>query len=194
MMKEITKQKTLIYILASVLTGLVFGLLSGLVFDYLPGYVVMWSILGVVIGSCITRVIFHICYKDYSAEMWQVAIYHLIAAIGIVGIIYADTWGWVSFFGALIVGMGLMALGSRFIKYYGGTLILYKIDNELRYYPRNNDPDADEDPTRPLVSYAGNALTLKEANEKGLIDAAAVARAELIKIYGITLKEEKKEN
>lgn len=190
-MKEITKKKTLIYALASGLTGLVFGLLSGLVFDYLLGYVFLWTILGIVVGSCITRVVFHICYKDFSAEMWQVAIYHIIAGVGLVGIIYADTWGWVSFFAALVVAMALMAFGSRFIKYYGGTLILYKIDNELRYYPQNNDPKADEDPSRPLVMYAGEALTLAEAKARGLNDEATAARTELIKIYGITLKEEK---
>lgn len=190
-MKEITKKKTLVYGLSSVLTGALFGLLSGLVFDYLPGYIVMWTIFGLVIGSCVSRVVLHIYYKDCSAEMWQVAIYQAIAAAGVIGLIYADTWGWVSFSAALIVAMVLMAAGSRFIKYYGGTLILYKINNELKYYPVGNDPKADEDTTRPIISLGGEALTLKQAEEKGLKTEAEAARAALAEIYGITLKEEK---
>ncbi len=191
-MKDLTKNKLLVYGLASVLTGVIFGLLSGLVFDYLPGYIVLWVIFGLTMGSCISRVVLHIYYKDCSAEMWQVAIYHVIAAAGIIGLIYADTWGWTSLSAALIVAMALMAAGSRFIKYYGGTLTLYKIDNELRFYPMGNDPKADDDPTRPIISYGGEALTLKEASEKGLKDAVETARAELVKIYGITLKEKEK--
>lgn len=190
-MKKMTKNKTLVYALSAFGMALLCGLLSGLVFDYLPGYIVLWSLFGAILGSCISRVIFHIYYEDCSAEMWQVAIYHVIAAIGIVGIIFADTWGWVSFFGALIVGMTLMACGSRFIKYKGGTLLQWTLENTQRYYPKGDDPKAEEDTSRPIITYAGQVLTLKEAMERGLFDAVENAKNELSRIYGITFKEKK---
>ena len=189
-MKQLTKNKTLVYVLSAVGTALLFGLLSGLVFDYLIGYVILWSVFGLVLGSCIGRVILHIHYKDNSAEMWQIAIYHFLIGVGIIGVIYSDSWGWTDLSAAVAVGAFLMAAGSRFIRYYGGTLILYKIDNELKYYPLDNDPKKEEDKSRPIIEFEGQALTLAEAKAKGFTDAVATAREELIMIYGITLKEE----
>lgn len=191
MMKKLTKDKMLVYILSSVGTGLLFGLLSGLVFDYLIGYVILWSAFGLVLGSCVGRTVLHIHYKDNSPEMWQITIYHFLVAVGIIGLIYTDSNTGVSLFLALIVGATLMAVGTRFIKYFGGTLILYKIENELRYYPTDNDPKKEEDKSRPIIAHNGEALTIAEAKEKGLDEAVAVAREQLIMIYGITLKEEK---
>ena len=188
-MKQITKNKTLVYALSAGGTALLFGLLSGLVFDYLAGYIVLWSIFGLALGSCISRVVLHIVYKDNSAEMWQIAIYHLLIAVGIIGVIYSDSWLWTDLSAAVAVGAALMTIGTRFIRYAGGTLILYKIDNELRYYPTDNDPKKDEDRSRPIIAYNGEALTLAEATEKGLTDAVAIAREQLMQIYGINLKE-----
>lgn len=192
-MTNITKNKTLAYVLPGIGVALLCGLLSGLVFHYLPGYIVLWSFFGFIIGSCIGRVALHIHYKDNSAEMWQVTIYYFLIAVAILGVIYSDSWGWANLSAAVAVGAALMALGSRFIKYIGGTLILYKIDNQLRYYPINNDPKEEEDKSRPLISVNGEALTLAEAKEKGLTNEVAIARGQLIEIYGITLKEEKEE-
>ena len=50
-MKQMTKNKTLVYALSSFGMALLFGLLSGLVFDYLPGYIVLWSFFGAILGS-----------------------------------------------------------------------------------------------------------------------------------------------
>ncbi len=190
-MTKLTKNKTLVYVLSGVGVALLAGLLSGLVFHYLPGYIVLWSILGFIIGSCIGRAALHIYYKDNSAEMWQVTIYYFLIAVALIGVIYSDSWGWANLSAAVAVGAALMAAGSRFIKYIGGTLTLYKIDNQLRYYPTDNDPTKEEDKTRPLITVNGEALTLAEAKEKGMTEAVAIARAELVKIYGLTLKEEK---
>lgn len=191
-MKKLTKNKTLVYALSAFGTALLCGLLSGLVFHYLAGYVVLWSVFGLVLGSCIGRVVLHIIYKDNSAEMWQIAIYHFLVAVGIVGVIYADSWGWTDLFAAIGVGAMLMAVGSRFIKYIGGTLILYKIENEMRYYPVDNDPKKGDDESRPIIEYEGKALTLAEARTAGLAeDVIASAKEQLILVYGVTLKEEK---
>lgn len=194
-MKQINKNKILVYAVSAGCVGLLFGLLSGLVFHYLAGYVVLWTLTGLAFGSCLSRLVFHIYYSDTSAEMWQVTIYHFLIGVGLLGVIYSDSWGWADAFIALVAAMCLMAACTRFIKYHGGTLMLYRIDNDMKYYPVGDDPKNDEDPARPLILYNGVALTLAEAKAKGLTEAVALARADLIRIYGITLKEEeKKEN
>lgn len=194
-MKKITKNKILVYAVSAGCMGLLFGLLSGLVFHYIAGYVVLWSLTGLAFGSCISRVVFHIYYDDASAEMWQVTVYHFLIGIGLLGVIYSDSWGWADASIALVAAMALMAACTRFIKYHGGTLTLYRIDHDMRYYPIDDNPKNDEDTSRPLIRYNGEALTLEEAKAQGLADAVAIARANLIRIYGITVKEEeKKEN
>ena len=190
-MKQINKNKVLVYVISAGCVGLLFGLLSGLVFHYLAGYIVLWTLTGLAFGSCISRVVFHIYYSDSSAEMWQVTIYHFLIGIGLLGVIYSDSWGWADAFIALVAAMTLMAACTRFIRYHGGTLMLYRIDHDMRYYPIDDNPKNDEDTSRPLILYEGTALTLEEAKAKGLTEAVALARADLIRIYGITLKEEK---
>lgn len=192
-MKQMTKNKTLVYTLTAFCMALFFGLMSGLVFNYLPSYIVLWSLFGAILGSCVSRVLFHIYYDDCSAEMWQVTIYHAIACVGIIGLIYANTWGGVSFFGALLVGTALMTVGSRFIKYKGGTLLEWSLVNTQRYYPEGDNPKAPDDITRPIIASAGQTLTIKEAEDRGLVDAAKEARENLSQIYGISLVENKDE-
>ena len=159
--------------------------------DWLPLYLCFWTCFGAVLGSCIARVVLHVMMKDWSAEMWQVSIYHMVTAGGILGLIYCNSWGWASFFAALIVGMGLMAGGTRFLDQVGGTLILYKIESEMRYYPKEDKAGAEDDMERPVCLYDGKALTVREAEEAGLTEAADLARKNLAGIYGIVIEEKK---
>lgn len=190
-MTKLTKNKLLAYVLSSVLSAGAFATFAVLT-HYLPLYIFFWTCFGAVFGSCVSRVVLHIVYKDWSAEMWQVAIYQAVTASGILGIIYSNSWGWASCSAALIVGMGLMAVGTRFIDQVGGTFKLYKIENETRFYPVDDDPLKEEDPARPICLYDGQALTIKEAEKAGHAEAADTARKNLASIYGITLEKEEK--
>lgn len=192
-MKKITKNKLITYACAAGGGALLCGLLSGLVFNYLPGYIVLWSVFGASLGICLARVFLHIYFKDNSAEMWQVTIYHFIASGAIVGIIYAETWGLVSLFAAILVGMGIMAVASRFIRYYGGTLLIYHIEREMRYFPIGDNPHEVEDENRPLIPYGEEKLTIAEAEARGFQKEADEAREYLYMIYGIENKLKKNE-
>lgn len=190
-MTDINKNKTITYVVSSGVCGLAAVIIAA-VLDYLPMYVCLWGTVGVITGSCVSRIIFHVYHSDYSAEMWQVAIYHLISVIGVIGLIYANTWGWVSFFAALIVAMVFMGLGTRFIKYKGGTLLLYKLIHDKRYYPVGDKSDAEDDLARPLILYEGKPLTIDEALKNGLNDVAQIAKEKLMAIYGFSIDKEKK--
>lgn len=191
MKNSLTVRKAEVYVLSTVLSAIVAGTVAGLL-NYLPLYIFFWGSFGAVVGSCISRVILHIVYKDWSAEMWQVAIYQAVTAVGIIGLIYSNSWGWASASAALIVGMGIMAFGTRFLDQVGGTLKLYKIEKETRYYPVGDVPGAEDDTSRPICLYDGQALTVEEAEKAGLAEAADNARQKLAAIYGISLEKEEK--
>ena len=193
-MKKITKNKLVTYACAAGGTSLLCGLLSALVFHYLPLYIVLWSFFGASLGVCLARVFLHIYFKDNSAEMWQVTIYHFIASGAIVGVIYAETWGLVSLFAAILVGMGLMAAASRFVRYHGGTLLIYHIEREMRYFPIGDKADELEDENRPLIPYGDEKLTIAEAEARGFQKEADEARTLMYKIYGIEDKLPKKKS
>ncbi len=192
-MKKITKNKIVTYACSAGGVALLCGLLSGLVFHYLPGYIVLWSVFGASLGTCLARVFLHIYFKDNSAEMWQVTIYHFIASGALVGIIYADTWGFVSLFAAILVGMGLMAAASRFVRYHGGTLLIYHIEREMHYFPIGDNPNEVEDENRPLIPYGEEKLTIAEAEARGFQKEADEARELLYMIFGIEDKLKKTE-
>ena len=191
MMKKVTEHKLTAYGVSTIVSAVAFGAIA-LVRHYLPLYCFFWTCFGAVVGACASRVALHIAYKDWSAEMWQVSIYQAVVAIGILGLIYSTSWGGASFAAALIVGMGIMAFGTRFLDQVGGTLKLYSIECETRYYPVGDEAGADDDTARPICLYDGKALTIKEAESVGLIGAADNARKKLAAIYGIVLEKEEK--
>lgn len=192
-MKKITKNKIVTYACAAGGTTLLCGLLAGLVGHYLPLYVILFSVFGALAGLCIARVCLHIYFKDYSADMWQVTIYHGVAAGAVMGIIYADSWGLVSLFSAILVGCGIMAAATRFVRQHGGTLLVYHLEREMRYYPIGDNPKEVEDENRPLIPYGDEKLTIAEAEARGFTKEAAEAREYLYMIYGIEDKLKKTE-
>lgn len=196
-MRKLNKNKLITYLCSALGLALIFGLLSGLMFHYLPLYVFMWSIFGALLGHCIARVALHIYFKDNSAKMWHVTIFHFVIAFGVLGLILCNTIGGAAVATAVIAIGTMMALGVRFINYRGGTELIYHIEREMRYYPIGDLPTEVEDKGRPLIQNGDECLTIREAEERGLKEEAEGARTVLYMIYGIedklpkTAEEEK---
>lgn len=193
-MTKLNQRKLIVYLSAAFGLALIFGLVSGLVFHYLPLYIAMWSVFGALLGHCLARISLHIYYKDNSAKMWHVTIFHFVIVGGVLGLILCNTIGGVAIAVATIAGGTMMALGVRFVNYRGGTELIYHIEREMRFYPIGDLPLESEDKTRPLIQNGDECLTIFEAEQRGLKEAAQTAREMLYIIYGVETKEEKKEN
>lgn len=185
-------QKKLSYYAAGTILGGLIGGITTAVLGYVTLYVASWVAFGMVAGSCIARVAFHLWYDDSSAQMWQTAIYHMVVAVGIIGLIFSTGWGWISFWAAVLVAMVILALGTRFLEQVGGTLKLVQMEAEKRFYPKGDVAGEDDDTERPVCLVDGKALTIKEAEAAGMHGAAQNAREKLCQIYGINIpaKEE----
>lgn len=129
-------------------------------------YSLCWAIFAASMAVTIARAVLHIVKKDYSAEMFQVTIYMLLACAGWLGAILADTWGFTTVSLAIMLCAIMMAVGTRFIR---GRALLLKLKSTLVYKPMGDVIGGEPDTDRPLIlKEDGTAVTLAEAEKLGL--------------------------
>ena len=163
------------------------GSLAYFVFGENVLYALCWALLFGGFATVAARTILHAVKKDNSAEMYAISIYALMALGGWLGLILTGSWLWVSVFGALVVGSTLMALGTRYLDPVEDDVKKDEKTEEEVEEVKIETPDqklaflketvrfkfdGDSLDGAPLLNYPickvdGDALTVKEADEKG---------------------------
>lgn len=153
-------------------------------------YSVCWSLVGGGYAAILARTIFHLVMKDYSAEMWQVSIYLIVAVSAWIGAILSLTWGWASFWMAIMIASLIFAIGNRFIakamqiaaaametnsSEFVQTPVLEKLKATQRYEFVDNTLGSASNLDKPLCLIDGRALTVNEAEAAGYGAIAAEA-------------------
>lgn len=154
-------------------------------------YSCSWGLFFGATGAVLARTIFHLYLEDFKAEMWQVSIYGLIACLGWLGCILCASYTWLFVWIALIVGMGLMLVGVRFIDGYIANRenapkdtdsILASLINTRRYRFIEDDPSKGENLEKPVCLVDNKALTVAEAEAEGYVKVARKGKSYLKKI------------
>lgn len=190
------KLKCITYPTVSVLIGICVAVICYFARGFNALGAVLLGVGGGLVASCAARVVVHMSQDDYSAFMFQVAIYHAMVCVGWFIFILAQTWGMISLGLAVIVGASMMCLFTRFLESDEGKVfqvVEEKIRTE-RYYPVGNVPGAPADMARPVCAVDGVNYTVAEAEAKGFREEAAAARKGLYKVYSAAVEEENKEN
>ena len=159
------KLKLITYPTTSALMGACTAFIAAFVFHFTIIYAVLLGIGGALVTSCVARITVHMNQGDYSGFMFQVAIYHMIIAIGWFTFVLADSW-WATSFGlAVVVGATMMCLFTRFLESPKGKIFMIMEEKERteRFFPEGDVPGAPEDKARPVCCIDGVCLTIAEA-------------------------------
>lgn len=163
-------------------------------------YSMCWSLVGAGYTAILARTILHLVMKDYSAEMWQISIYLTVAVSAWIGAILSLTWGWTSFWIAVMIAALIFAVGNRFIANamqlvttmevnsdgFVQEPILEKLKATQRYEFVDDKLGSASNLDKPLCLIAGKALTVNEAEAAGY---GAIA-AEAIEYFKMLINQE----
>lgn len=181
-----TKMKALLYICVALVFFLASFALAFFGCRETLFYSVCWSFVGGGYAAILARTILHIVMKDYSAEMWQVSIYLIVAVSAWIGAILSLTWGWASFWMAIMIASLIFAVGNRFItkamqiatasmETGSQVPILEKLKATQRYEFVDDKLGSAPNLDKPLCLIDGRALTVNEAEAAGYGAIAADA-------------------
>lgn len=202
--------KYMIYTIVAAASALITGVI--LILLHFPVIIALsWALLAAIISSLIAHVVVNTLRKEMDPVKWQITIYGVGIAAGWITAILSASWGLFSFGLALIVGCGMMMLGTFILMKKGEQHTEHKAedDDALEDVPAYNDEE-DENVTetanrlinelryeyvddiiggalnsdKPLCLVDGNPLTVAEAIDKGLDDVAEKGMAYIEKIMG----------
>lgn len=181
MVKANTK-KILFYVSISVVACIATTIICGFATGEGWFYSVCWGILAAIVAGTVTRIAFHLVFKDNRPEMWQVSIYMFGIALGWMIAIIGTSWAVSSIGLAMCVGFVLMAFGTRLIKQkgdwiqYAAGLGREELEKSLRWKYLDDDPKLGEDYSRALCAVNGTPLTIAEAISQGYVSTAKEAK------------------
>lgn len=186
-MINLTKLKALLYGGLAFVSAIIAFLICffGLQLGWL--YSVSWGLFFGGIGAVLTRTIFQLYMKNNTPEMWQISIYSLGVCLGWLGCILCTSYTWMFIWVAVMVGMGIMLVGYRFIndfvsRRFEKAELADTLVETRRYMYIDDDYTKGDDTARPLCSVNGQALTVAEAEAQGYSAQAQAGREYISKI------------
>ena len=145
-------------------------------------YSTLWSIFAMGVAVIGARTVCHILMDDLSPEFWQITIYATVALVGWLGWILTTSWYMASISLAFAIGGIVLSVGHRWLKDKNQGLVTKEIIDDdlystLRYRWVNNEFRGVLDLNIPLILDGREAITIKEAEERGMRVEANEAKA-----------------
>lgn len=145
-------------------------------------YSTLWSIFAMGVATIAARTVCHVLMDDLTPEFWQVTIYASVAVIGWLGWILTSSWLMASISLAFAIGGIVLSVGHRWLKDKNQGLVTKEVIDDdlystLRYRWVNNEFRGVLDLNIPLILDGREAITIKEAEERGMRVEANEAKA-----------------
>lgn len=145
-------------------------------------YSSLWSVFAMGVGIIGARITCHALMDDLTPEFWQITIYIAVAVVGWLGWILSSSWYMASISLAFVTGGLVLSVGHRWLKDKNlGLVTKEAIDDDLystlRYRWVNNEFRGVLDLNIPLILDGREAITIKEAEERGMRVEANEAKA-----------------
>lgn len=192
------KLRLIVYPSATIVSFAAAMLIAFFVFSETIFYAICFGLFAALLALALSRMILHIIAEDTSAEMYAICIYVILAAFAWLGLIYTESWLFVSIFGAAFVGFLLMAAGTRLLdpvieenviaeytkQGYETDLDFLKRTVRFRFTDDKlgNPPDTN----RPICQIGDSMMTCEEAFDAGF----GAKAAEGIEYLRMILKKE----
>lgn len=180
---EISQKKRLLIYGIVALVSLIGSWLLAYYWGYWTAfYSTLWAVFGMGVAVVGARIVLHALMKDLTPEFWQITIYGAVAVLGWLGFILTTNWT-ATAISLAFVAIGLvLGVGQRWIKDKAiGLVTNSAIDDDLyttlRYRWVDNEFRGVLDLNTPLIQDGRDAITIKEAEERGLKIEALEAKA-----------------
>lgn len=179
---EITqKKRLLIYGIAALVCAICGYFLAYYWGMWTVVYSLLWAIFAMGVAVIGARIVCHALMKDLTPEFWQITIYIAVSVIGWLGMILTKSWGMTSGSIAFVVAGLVLAVGQRWLKNNIGLVTKSAIDDDLystlRYRWVDNVFRGVLDLDSPLILDGREAITIKEAEDRGMKAEATEAKA-----------------